>query len=297
MIEFNKIYSTPAELVKILQDRGLIVDDILKTEKYITNIGYYRLSAYMYPFLQEPKQDHRFKPGTTFLKVLRLYSFDKKLRILLFNEIEKIEIAFRQAVANITSEMSGNIFWMTDISSYKSNYHAQKSLSLIDNEYKKSTEDFIKHFKNTYVNSYPPAWILTEILPLGNITWLYSNLANQRIRKAIAKRFALHAPVLDSWMTIITLTRNSCCHHARMWNKNYPIISNDMKNMTRPWINTSINKRRTFYNICIIKYFLDVLSPNNDFKDKLKSLLLAFPEIDLAAMGFPIKWEEEPLWQ
>ena len=44
------------------------------------------------------------------------------------------------------------------------------------------------------------------------------------------------------------------------------------------------------------KYFLDIISPNNDFKDKLLSLFAAFPEIDLNAMGFNAKWEAEPLW-
>ena len=96
------------------------------------------------------------------------------------------------------------------------------------------------------------------------MTWLYSNLADQRIRKAIAKTFHLQAPVLDSWMTVITLTRNSCCHYARMWNKINPIIPNDMK---------------------------------NDFKNKLTGILNLFPEIDLGAMGFIANWEQEPIWR
>ena len=184
--------------------------------------------------------------------------------MLLFNEIEKIEIAFRQTVANVTAQMSGNIFWMTDVSSYSNSSKAAKSITLITNEYNKSREDFIEHFKKTYTDPFPPGWITVEILPLGNMTWLYSNLADQRIRKAIAKTFHLQAPVLDSCMTVITLTRNSCCHHARMWNKINPIIPNGMK---------------------------------NDFKNKLTSIFNLFPEIDLGAMGFIANWEQEPLWR
>lgn len=66
--------------------------------------------------------------------------------------------------------------------------------------------------------------------------------------------------------------------------------------MTRPWIDPATDKRRTYYNISIIKYFLDIISPNNDFKDKLLSIFAAFPEIDLNAMGFNSNWEKEPLW-
>ena len=158
----------------------------------------------------------------------------------------------------------GHTFWMIDVSSYSNSSKAAKSITLITNEYNKSREDFIEHFKRIYTDPFPPAWITAEILPLGNMTWLYSNLADQRSRKAIAKTFHLQAPVLDSWMTVITLTRNSCCHHARMWNKINPIIPNGMK---------------------------------NDFKNKLTSIFNLFPEIDLGAMGFIANWEQEPLWR
>lgn len=291
MRPYTKPAKSPADLVRQLKQRGLIIADEARAERYIDNIGYYRLSAYMYPFLSAPKTAHQFKTGVTFDRVLRLYRFDKKLRVLLFNEIEKIEVAFRAAVVNTITDRTGDIFWMTNPAYVNSN-----TSSLIQREYSHSTEDFIEHFKRTYSDPYPPAWILSEILPFGNITWIFRNLSNSN-KKAVAKKFYLHAPVLESWMNIVTLTRNSCCHHARVWNKVNSIIPNDMSGMTRPWITTSTDKRKTYYNICIIKYFLDIISPNNDFKKKLLTLFLAFPEIDLNAMGFNANWETEPLWR
>lgn len=291
MRPYTKPAKSPADLVRQLKQRGLIIADEARAERYIDNIGYYRLSAYMFPFLSAPKTAHQFKTGVTFDRVLRLYRFDKKLRILLFNEIEKIEVAFRAAVVNTITDRTGDIFWMTNPA-----YVNSSTSSLIQREYSHSTEDFIEHFKRTYSDPYPPAWILSEILPFGNITWIFRNLSNSN-KKAVAKKFYLHAPVLESWMNIVTLTRNSCCHHARVWNKVNSIIPNDMSGMTRPWITTSTDKRKTYYNICIIKYFLDIISPNNDFKKKLLTLFLAFPEIDLNAMGFNANWETEPLWR
>lgn len=291
MRPYTKPAKSPADLVQQLKQRGLIIADETRAERYIDNIGYYRLSAYMYPFLSAPKTAHQFKTGVTFDRVLRLYRFDKKLRVLLFNEIEKIEVAFRAAVVNTITDRTGDIFWMTNPA-----YVNSSTSSLIQREYSHSTEDFIEHFKRTYSDPYPPAWILSEILPFGNITWIFRNLSNSN-KKAVAKKFYLHAPVLESWMNIVTLTRNSCCHHARVWNKVNSIIPNDMSGMTRPWITTSTDKRKTYYNICIIKYFLDIISPNNDFKKKLLTLFLAFPEIDLNAMGFNANWEAEPLWR
>ena len=92
-IPFGKSYTSPHDLVSLLQLRGLYIPDALKAEHYLEHIGYYRLSAYMHPLLEIPKEHHLYKRGATFSKVMMLYRFDKKLRLLLFNELEKIEVA------------------------------------------------------------------------------------------------------------------------------------------------------------------------------------------------------------
>ena len=63
--KFTKSYSTSEELVKLLQSRGLEINDEQKAGHYLKNIGYYRLSAYMYPFLQIPKHEHLYKQGAS----------------------------------------------------------------------------------------------------------------------------------------------------------------------------------------------------------------------------------------
>lgn len=296
-IHFSKTYKNPAQLVELLQSRNLSIADASRAEHYIQSIGYYRLSAYMYPFLQTPKANHVFKNSSTFDKVLMLYRFDKKLRVLLFNEIEKIEIAVREAVMNMTTNHTGDIFWLTNSVHFHNQNTFIDSKALLKKEYERSTEDFIEHFKQTYIEPFPPAWILGELLPMGNVNIYYRNLKDKALKKQIAKRFYLHAPVFESWISVLTLTRNACCHHARVWNKVNKIIPNDMKGMTRPWITLPADKRRIYYNICIIKYFLDIISPNNDMLTKLHNLFTDFPEIDLRAMGFPTNWGQEPLWQ
>lgn len=294
---FGKEYKTPQELVSLLEARGLIINDCQKAQLYLQSIGYYRLSAYMHPFLREPKSLHQYKEGASFKKVMMLYRFDKKLRLFLFNEIEKIEIAVREAVMNMTAERTGDIYWLTNSSFFHNQAIFHNSMTMLSKEYERSTEDFIEHFKNTYTETYPPAWILGELLPMGSVNMYYRNLKDKTLKKQIAKRFHLHAPVFESWLSVLTLTRNACCHHARVWNKINKIIPNDMKGMTRPWITLSADKRRVYYNICIIKYFLDTISPNNDMCEKLKRLFACFTEIDKRALGFPVGWESEPIWQ
>lgn len=111
-IPCQKLPKSPNELVVLLQSRGLDMEEISKAENYITNIGYFRLSAYFYPLLQVPKNDHVYKAGASFSQVLNLYRFDRKLRLLIFNEIEKIEVAIRSNMVNLASLYYADAFWL-----------------------------------------------------------------------------------------------------------------------------------------------------------------------------------------
>ena len=224
-LPFIKTYSTPHELVQLLKTRGMEITDEEKAQHYLSHIGYYRLSAYMYPLLSIPKEQHLFKQGVTFGKVI------------------------------------------------------------------------INHFKETYTNQYPPSWMLTEILPFGVITNVYSNIKNKKIKKRIAQSFGLQVAPFESWLTIITVTRNSCCHHARVWNRVFSIRATMPIRMSRPWITLPTDPLKVYFDMCIIKYFLDIISSNNDMLDKMNRLFATFPEIDMDALGFPSGWENEPLWQ
>ena len=65
-----------------------------------------------------------------------------------------------------------------------------------------------------------------------------------------------------------------------------------------PWIELPTDTLRFYFNLCIIKYFLNIISPNNDMPDKVTALFSEFPEIDLGAIGFPAgDWRQEPLWK
>ncbi len=121
------------------------------------NIGYFRLNAYFYPLLEIPKEKLVFKKGSTFKQVWDLYRFDRKLRILLFNEIEKIEIAIRSQVTNLAGLQFDNLFWLTDKNNFVDKNKFEGILSIIEKKAKNSREDFISHFKKTYLEPYPPA--------------------------------------------------------------------------------------------------------------------------------------------
>ena len=137
----------------------------------------------MHPLLRMPKEEHLFKEGASFDKVMTLYRFDKKLRMLLFNEIEKIEVAVRCSIVNCGCEMTNDPFWITDASNFSNPAKFNKTIHLIEEELNRSKEDFVTHFKEIYSNPYPPAWILMEVLPFGVVTNIYANIKNKKLKK------------------------------------------------------------------------------------------------------------------
>lgn len=294
---YPKACTLPNELIPVLKDRGLSFANEEKAINYLTNIGYFRLSSYLRSLYNDPKSAHIFKVDATFEKAMSMYRFDRKLRILLFNEIEKIEVAIRSAMSNTVSSELGNIFWMTDQSNFSNQRFFDETLNIITSELGKTKEEFILHFKRTYSNTYPPAWMIAEILPLGVICKIYQNLKKESLKKKIARQFGLNVPVMSSWILVLGNLRNYCGHHSRIWNREIAITPSDPRNPIYKWIDiTKTDNRRLYCRISIIKYFLCSISPENTFKAKLIDLFSKYPTIDKAAMGFPQDWESEPLW-
>jgi len=197
-VNYTKICTLPQDLIPLLKRRGLAISDEQKAVNYLSNIGYFRLSAYFYPLLKEPKTEHLYKDDATFDKALYMYRFDRKLRILLFNEIEKIEIAIRSAMNNLISHAFGGVFWITNVDYFRNPAIFTKTLTLIQSELDRTKEEFISHFHDNYTNPYPPAWMLTEIMPLGVLYNLFNNLKNMNVKKNVANYFGISLPAFNS---------------------------------------------------------------------------------------------------
>jgi abortive infection bacteriophage resistance protein len=93
-----------------------------------------------------------------------------------------------------------------------------------------------------------------------------------------------------------------CAGRFFLYNEQQNPIPEAVHQCARPclagnWITLPTDALRIYFNLCIIKYFLNIISPNNDMKAKIDALLSAYPSIDTSAMGFPHGWENEPLWQ
>ena len=116
------------------------------------------------------------------------------------NYIEKIEVAFRAAIADITSMQLGP-FWCTDQIHYKNEKPYFLLMKHINRAINDKPEVFIKHYFNKYNEpAYPPIWMIIETLSFGTCSKLFANIKHVEHKKAISKLFGYPPVIIDSWI-------------------------------------------------------------------------------------------------
>lgn len=299
-MRFTKKVLTIPEQIILLESRGMVISDKEKAAHYLSNISYYRLSAYWYIFLQGPKKDHIFKDGTRLEQAIRAYVFDRKLRLLVFNELERIEIALRtQIIHHFCLEFGNN--WYEDPGLFKKETYCNEFQALIQKELKKSSEVFIKHYLTKYTEpKSPPAWMALELISFGQLSLLYKNLRNVDAKKSVADHFGIHENVLTSWLETLSFIRNTCAHHGRLWNRKLPkppIIPVITKESWLSETPADEFRNRLYIVLASISYLLKGIVPNGSFNPKLSGLIKEFNDIPIHYMGFTTDWEKDPFWK
>ena len=295
-MEYNKPALSISDHLVALQQRGITIQDSTTAEQFLNNVSYFRFAAYLRIFKQP---DDTFRAGSTFEQVSTLYSFDVDLRKLLFGAIQRIEIALRSRVIHQFSLAHGP-FWFLDASLATDKRKFAENLATLQRELERTKEEFIKEHTVKYgTSNFPPAWKMLELVSFGCLTRLYRNSADTPAKKRIARSFGVSKPeALESWMVAVTVLRNHCAHHARVWNRYYPNIPKLPPMLRNAWVNVSGIAPYSLYAVlCCITYWLNGIDAQNTFAADLKALLAKYPTVDVAAMGFPQGWAGEPLWR
>ena len=170
---------------------------------------------------------------------------------------------------------------------------------IIDDETEATIILITEHFAKYDTPEFPPAWKTLEVLTLGTLSKLYTNFSDHGAKDHIARDFGLPQHlILGSWLASITVLRNKCAHHARVWNRRFPVMPILPRRTTLPWItNRTILPYKIYPHLCYIAYWLNSINPANTFAKDIKTLLAKYPVVDPAAMGMPRGWQSEPLWQ
>lgn len=298
IMRFEKKPETPENQLKLLVSRGLQISNEPQFYRYLKNIGYYRLTGYMYPF-QNSDGSHTFKSGTKFETILRHYLFDKKLRLLILDYIERIEISLRAAVTNHMSATFGAHWYLHDSCFYSSDWHSRFLINTKETV-RKSNEDFIRQYKLKYANpEEPPSWMIMETLTFGELTSLFENLKDGKEKKDIATHFNSKVSILESWLRSLNFVRNACAHHSRLWNRKLPLkplIPVRKGNRFLIHVEEDTNKRLYGILSCLL-YLIKVISPQTRFQERVKVLFEEFPDVNIRHIGFPQTWLEEDIWK
>ena len=297
-MKYNKLPINISDQINKLKERGLAFKDEEKAAPYLSNISYYRLRAYTYPFQENDNPVHPFNRKVSFEDIIQLYVFDRQLRLLIFNAIEKIEIAFRTQIIYEYALMYGS-HWHTVPGLYSNSVLFANDIATLQKEIDRSKETFINHYKTTYTQpKEPPCWMSLEVSSIGLLSKLFSNLKNDSCKNNIALHFGLKdVDILENWMRCFSLLRNICAHHGRVWNRRMTKITIAKKPLNTYIVNKAILPYKVYAYIVQIQYLLNNISPQHSFKKGLFNLMANCPLAQEKEMGFPADWQKDILWK
>jgi len=305
-MKYTKPPLTLEQQADLLRQRGMAGNRALMIER-LGVVNYYRLSGYWHPFRAPDPADpskrlDAFKPGTTFDDIWNRYVFDRRLRLITMDAIERIEIAVRTQLAS-RHACTHDLFAYASSDPQFLPYLKQEDyggfVGPILGEVARSKETFVKHFFATYGDShrYLPIWMATEVMTFGTMLTLFRAI-DANVKRQVTTSFGIHDTVFDSWLLTLNTVRNICAHHGRLWNRELgvkPQIPAPAKHPEwhRP---VPVGNDRIFGVLTLMKYCLDRLAPQSRWALRLIQLLGDFPNIPRPSMGFPANWQACPIW-
>ncbi|HTN71861.1 MAG TPA: Abi family protein [Methylomirabilota bacterium] len=320
MKPFSKPYLPVPAQIALLKGRGLTITDDARATAALERIGYYRLSGYWYPLrtstLTNPGnvravQDD-FRPGSEFGQVVDLYVFDKKLRLLTLDAIERVEVALRTDIALLLGQHSPvahrdpaflhGKFTKTPLRGKTVTGH-QVWLDRLDETTAKSREEFVEHFRLTYSTPLP-IWMAVELWDFGMLSHFLAGMRHQD-QTTLAAKYGLPRPeLLTGWVRSINFARNLCAHHSRLWNRplvDQPPLPRKGEVVLLDHMAADLHLQKRYYAVAaVLRYLLRFINPTTTWANRLSELVVtlpAAPGISPRHMGFPKNWSDLPLWQ
>lgn len=298
------------------------VDDPAKASAYLERIGYYRLSGYWYPLRQSrpvPSPTGRptvqvlddFRPGASFGQAVDLYVFDKRLRLLFLDAIERIEVALRVDIALLLGArdpwahreaafLHGGFTKRQDPKTGRTRH--EEWLERLDASAKRSKEEFVAHFAATYAGPLP-VWVAVELWDFGMLSTFFAGMTKAD-QAAIAAKYGVARPeLLASWMRTINHIRNICAHHGRLWNRSpadqtKPPRGREIAPLDH--LASDSHAQTRLYGVAApMQYLLRFINPTTSWAGRLRRHFDGFPSAPGAAIGqtgFLAGWERLPLW-
>lgn len=301
-VRYTKLPTKFSDQVDLLEQRGLAIPDKSKAEFYLSQLNYYRFAAYCLPFEQD-HATHKFKADTEFDDILNLYIFDRELRLLVLDAIERFEVSLRTQLAYHLSHNHGTAHPHLVPTIFHNPVTYGTCLSKLDRDIRRSREDFIKHLTQKYEELQPPIWAVVELMTMGHLSKWFSNIAARADRQAISRIYGIDEKVMTSFCEHLSLVRNHAAHHARLWNRDFTKTPTLPRRGDTTLVNSLLvapdtdRRLRKLYNTFVmLAYLMNTICGESHWVERLKNLINRH-QIEPTKMGFPKDWQQKDIWQ
>ena len=284
------------EQIELLRSQGLIINDEQRALRILNNVSYARLKTYIVPLMVDRKA-HKFREGASFEDAYALYGFDRRLRELIFHEMEKVEISVRTRIGYASAGSEAG-YWFMNPDWFRDEREHREILRRLSSEVEHADNDAIKRFRLKYSNPLPPCWLTLEATSMGTLSTIYDQMRYSPLKKGIADYYGLSVEDFSSWLNHLVYIRNRCAHHNRLWNKTLTSPANCPLRPSFPFPKQSeFSRTHVYMTLCVIKYLQNTVKPENTFAQRLRTLIDNYPIVDTSLMGFPSDWKEDPFWK
>lgn len=257
----------------LLLDRGMVIRDNERAMRKLSQVGYYRLSGFWYTSRIIRANDEGlsyrsddFLDGTSFEQAYDLYLFDKKLRLLMIDALERIEIHVRSVIAHEVGRNDPlayrNVAYINQrfaTDGQPSTY--DKWLMKQDQKIRESRDEcIIWHLRQ---QKEIPFWVAVETWDFGQMSKYYAMLNGGMQAKIIRRLQVDNKQTLSKWLQCLNLLRNRCAHHSRIWNRKHPAVQIPRTEFFDALRIEGETNQRLYSAICIIWYLVRMIGPSS----------------------------------
>ena len=303
----TKEFKTLDEQVEILRSRGLVINDVDKTEGLLLRENYFFINGYRHIFMKNHKEDFFIK-GTTFEELYAVFQFDRSFRNILFKNLLIVENNLKSIISYKLSKKYG-IKEKDYLKPSNFSQDAKKIRQVNDvlNKIRRQIKlngrqhSATLHYLSNY--GYVPLWILVKLLSFGMINELYSILKPDD-KLAIAEYYNLDVETLGIYITLLSNYRNLCAHEDIVYDHRTQKEIPDTRyhrELNIPMMNDEyVYGKNDIYAVIIM---LKQMLTESDFTDFINEVsydlslldgrVSVIPQVKiLDRMGFPDNWEE-----
>ena len=299
-MDFREEPLTPARQLQWLERKGMGFSNRAQAEFHLQHINDHRLRPYWQSFERGHGENYHFVEGLDFEQVMDLYRFDRKLRLLFLDALERLEVSLRSRWSNEMSLRHGPLC-LGQATLFHDHDLYRRSLDSLLHFYENSDDEYTLRFKSKYPRvRLPPIWICSEMLSLGQLAKWIGNARQRKDRDAVALAYGLSESVLLPFLLHLTSVRNLCAHHARLWNRSWdpfpwPSRRTGSLRAMRSDGRNGDNREGLYNTLVFVDFLLDVISPGNSWVHRLLKLIEQWPGA-VDDMGFPDDWKERVDW-